>query len=104
RRAGAPVQPLDAGYGAVHHAGKLGVIFRRAALAQALLGLVGGKPGAISVELLRRVEPCDLTQMSVDGRVFVSRIARIATLAAKVAGERNFLHAAMGAGFLESLE
>lgn len=95
------VQPLDAGSGFVDDAEKFGSCFRSAIFAQALLGFIGRKPARMAIRFLRAYETRDFTKMSGDSRL---RFERLIGLAAVVARERNFLDAAMNAGFFECFE
>ncbi|MGB8730331.1 MAG: hypothetical protein WCC99_03725, partial [Candidatus Sulfotelmatobacter sp.] len=52
-----PLQPLDALYSTVDHAGEFVPIFVLPPLLQALPGLLNRKPGAISVGLFRCAKP-----------------------------------------------
>lgn len=95
------VEAMDAGGSFVDDAKEFGSQFRIAVFAQALLGLVGGKPTRTAIRFLRAFETRDLAKMNGDsGLVF----ARLHGLAAKVARERNFFDAAMNASFFESFE
>jgi len=96
-------EALNTGYRTIDHASQGGAVVRRAFLPQALLRLLGRKPGAIPIGLLRRVEPRDFTEMSADIQ-FNRRPPLVARLATTITGKTGFFYPAMHPGLLESFQ
>jgi hypothetical protein len=100
-------QLLNARYRPANHAHHLSPATVLAALLQPPPRIFDRKPGAVSLELLRRTEPYHLAKISVDGNsLFVglrSTILSIAPLAA-IPRERSFFDPAMNPRFLESFK
>jgi len=89
------VQAPDAGLGAVDHAGEFGAEFRRAVLEQALLRLLSGKPGGISIRFLRPLEPGHSAKVGGNGSV---------SFVQDETGEGDFFDPAMDPSFFKGLK
>jgi len=115
---GVSMQSPDACHGAIDDASQFAAKLRRAALNQALLRFFGGKPGGISIRLLRRFQAKHLAKVSSDGKLWLlgsdGRSRRRGPLlavcrrrvgfATEVTGEGSLFHPSVNASLLKSLE
>ncbi len=106
------VRAADTSGGAIDDTGELGAEFVRATFQQALLCFFGGEPCGMPIRFLRRFEARNFAKVSTDGRAKggnpISRVRFLCffciAVATKVAGEAEFFHPAVNAGFFESFE
>ena len=93
---------MNAGYGAIDHAGKFVAEIISTVCPEPALGFFGRKPGGIAVRLLRSVESRYRAQISVS-RYFNARSGAI-ILAADVTDERRLLDSAVDPSLFERLQ